>query len=168
MSIYEVKQKCFAMNDQFHVKKDGKAVYKCKSERLSWGDKLSFQDTSGTELLYIKQTKLVTVHPKYEIWKGGAMWAELTTDKVLGHKELTLDIPGPNDYKIHGSIIGWSWTIKRSETGALAGSVNKKWAFGGDTYGVKVEEGEDPLALIAICICIDQIFYDQDTNPNQL
>lgn len=161
MSIYQVKQKVFKLNDQFEIKKDGNAVYQCKSERLSWGDKLSFTDMNGSELLYIKQTKVVTMKPKYEIWKAGAMWAELSTDKVVGSKELTLDIPGPNDYKVEGDMMAWKWSIKRTKTGALSGSIDKKWGLS-DTYGVKVEDGEDPLALLAICICIDQIFHDDD------
>jgi uncharacterized protein YxjI len=161
MSIYQVKQKGFKFNDQFQITKDGHAVYQCKSERLSWGDKLSFTNMDGVELLYIKQTKVVTMKPTYEIHKNGAMWAELSTEKVCGSKELTLDIPGPNDYKVEGDLWAWKWSIHRTTTGALAGSIDKKWGFT-DSYGVKVEEGEDPLALLAICICIDQIFHDDD------
>lgn len=161
MTVYVVKEKVNLIRDAFTItnKDTGKAVYQIKAQSVSWGDKVSFQDTSGNELAYIKQVKVATLYPKYEIMRNDELWGELSTEAISTKKELLLDIPGPNDYKVAGDMMAWHFTVTRTETGALAGTIDKKWGFT-DTYGVKIEEGEDDVAVLLITICINQIFQD--------
>jgi uncharacterized protein YxjI len=56
---YVLKQKFWSWGDDFTIKNaDGEDVYLVDGLAFSWGDKLSFQDTKGNELAFIKQKLL--------------------------------------------------------------------------------------------------------------
>ena len=83
---------------------DGKA--------FSWGDNLSFQDMNGNEVASISQ-KLFSFKPRYEIHRGGQMFAEVIKEFSWFKSEFTLDVPGPNDYSITGSFWDHEYSFER-------------------------------------------------------
>mmetsp|Transcript_13428 Transcript_13428/g.18766 ORF Transcript_13428/g.18766 Transcript_13428/m.18766 type:complete len:141 (+) Transcript_13428:281-703(+) len=134
-----------------------------KGTGFTWGSQLTFYDASGKELAAIKQTEVATLYPKYEVTKDGKPWAECKKENKLGasKKEMTLDIPGNNDYKITGDRLAWHLEITRTETGKKAGEVHKKYGIR-DNYTVKVEDGESDLDILLCAILIDQVYHDRD------
>lgn len=97
--------------------------------------------------------------PKYEIYKDGSLYAEVVKEFSWFNKKFTLDIPGPNDYEIDGSFWDHEFTFKR-KSGIAAQISKSRWSWS-DSYGVEIYDG-DPVDILASCIIIDQIIYDDD------
>jgi uncharacterized protein YxjI len=170
---YKVKQHWNQVRIGFTITEDGSkdTLFTVKGEEIDkWGMEYSFRQ-GDTELASMKRRTEFrgltlanirgSMKPKFTILRNGGIWAELNTDK-LGWRgtELTLDIPGPNDYKIMGNRTGWKWTIHRTADGTpLAATINKKVRLT-DTYLVTVEDDEDAVAMLLLAIMIDQIFHE--------
>jgi uncharacterized protein YxjI len=72
---YVMKQKVFAWGEDFTIKDEGgNDAFFVDGRAFSVGNKLSFQDSSGHELAFIKQ-KLLSWGPSYEISRNGQLVA---------------------------------------------------------------------------------------------
>ena len=72
---YVLKQKLLSWGDDFTIRNDrDERVFFVDGKAFSFGDKLSFQDTAGHELAFIRQ-KLLAWGPTYEIHRGGRLEA---------------------------------------------------------------------------------------------
>src|SRR6185437_9432720 len=72
---YVMSQKFFSLADSFTIKDENEHdAYLVKGKVFSFGDKLSFQDTEGNELVYIDQ-RLLNWSPTYELWRGADLLA---------------------------------------------------------------------------------------------
>ena len=68
---YLLKQKLFAFGEDFHIlNENDEKVFFVDGRAFSLGNKLSFQDLSGNELVFIRQ-KLLSFGPSYELHRGG-------------------------------------------------------------------------------------------------
>ena len=159
---YMIKQKFWGWGDNFVIR-DAKRnpVYQIRGKVFSWGDKLSLHNMNGQELVSISQ-KLLALKPTYEIHKAGQPFAKLVKEYTWFRKEFTLDVPGPNDYEIHGQFWLYDYTFKRKRR--TVAKVSKKFWSLTDTYGVDIVDGEDDLAILATVIVIDLICHDEDNH----
>ncbi|MCW8875505.1 MAG: LURP-one-related family protein [Kangiellaceae bacterium] len=157
--IYRIKEKFWGFGDTFIIT-DDRGNDRCivKGAAFSWGDKLSFQDTRGNELAYISQ-KLMSFKPRYRIYRGGNLFAEVTKEFSWFSKKFKLDVPGPNDYCIDGSFWKHDYTFNRDE-GCVARVSKDFWGWT-DSYGVEINDGEDDISILCACIVIDQILEDR-------
>ena len=68
---YLMRQRILSWGDDFTIRNEaGADVYFIDGKVFSFGNKLSFQDMDGHELLRIEQ-KLLSIGPQYEILRGG-------------------------------------------------------------------------------------------------
>ena len=156
---YKIKEKFWAFGNDFYILDEaGQPVYKVDGKAFSWGDKLSFQDRTGKELAYISQ-RLLTIMPKYSIYREGNLFAEVKKEFTWFRKQFTLDVPGPNDYTIDGSFWEHEYTFKRR--GRTVAVVSRSFFSLTDTYGVEISDGEDHISILATCIVIDQVLHDE-------
>lgn len=157
--IYRIRERFWSLGDNFTINNESdEACFQVKGEVFSWGDSLSFQDASGSELAVIDQ-KLLTLMPRYQILIDGAVFAEVVKEWSWFSKSFTLDVPGPNDYSIEGSFWEHDFTFNRK--GRIVAHVNKHMLSFSDSYGVEIIEGEDVVAILCTCIVIDQILHDE-------
>ena len=160
--IYQIREKFWSWGDDFHINDAaGNPAFQVKGKAFSWGDKLSFQDTRGHELAFISQ-KLFSMMPRYEIHRGGQLFAEVLKEFRWFSKEFTLDVPGPNDYTIKGSF--WTHDYQFIRRGRSVATVSKEFFTMSDIYGVRIEEGEDDVSILAACIVIDQVLHDESNS----
>lgn len=154
-----IKEEFWALGDDFHIlDESGNPVYLVDGEAFSWGDKLSFQDMSGREVAFISQ-RLFNFFPKYDIYRGGELFAEMTKEFSWFQKAFTLDIPGPNDYSINGSF--WDHHYEFLREGQVVAQISKAvWSWN-HCYGVDIIEGEDDISILCAAIVIDQILHDE-------
>lgn len=161
MRTFRIKESFWSWGDNFTITDadSGTACFVVKGKVFSWGDDLSFQDTQGNELVRIKQ-KLLNLLPRYEIQKDGAMFAEVRKEFTVFKDKFTLDIPGPNDYTIVGSIWERDFTFEQLQT--TVARVTKKRYSWADSYAVEilVDDDEAIVAILATCIVIDQVLHD--------
>lgn len=156
---YVIKERFWAWGDDFHIFDEHRnKVFFVDGKAFSWGHKLSFQDLEGSELAFISQ-KLLSWKPKYEIYRGGQLFAEMIKEWSWFGKTFTLDVPGPNDYTITGSF--WCRDYQFVRGGQPVAVVSKAlWAWT-DTYGVEIADGEDDVSILCAAIVIDQILHDE-------
>lgn len=159
---YVIKEKFWSWGDDFHIyTPDHAPVFYIDGQAFSWGDKLSFQDMDGNELAFISQ-KLLSWKPRYEIYRDGNLFAEVTKEWSWFEKKFVLDVPGPNDYSVDGSF--WRHDYHFSRGGNTVAVISKTiWSWT-DTYGVEIADGEDDVAILCTAIVIDQVLHDEKDN----
>jgi uncharacterized protein YxjI len=158
---FVLKQKLLSFGDDFYIRDEsGRDVYFVDGKAFSIGDQLSFQDLEGNELAYIKQ-KVLSWGKTYEISRGGELAAVVKKELfAFVHHRFTVDVPGPDDLEAEGSFTDHEYVFRRGER-AVA-TVSKRWFAFGDTYGIEIAEGEDPVLLLACAVVIDQACHPDD------
>lgn len=156
---YVIKEKFWSWGDDFHIyDAQQNPLFHVDGQAFSWGDKLAFKDMQGNELAFISQ-KLLSWMPRYEIYRDGKLFAEVSKDFSWFEKKFTLDVPGPNDYSIEGSFWLHDYTFARQ--GRTVATISKAYWAWTDTYGVETLDGEDDVSILCAAIVIDQVLHDE-------
>jgi len=158
---YVMRQKLLSLADNFTIKNEREQdVFLVKGKVFSFGDKLSFQDLAGNELVFIDQ-RLLNWSPTYELWKGGELLAVVKRELFsFIHHRFTVDVPGPNDLEAEGDFLDHEYTISRG--GSVVATVSKRWFSWADTYGIEVADGEDDVLVLATAVVVDMVCHDHN------
>jgi uncharacterized protein YxjI len=158
---YVMSQKFFSLADSFAIKDENdQDAYYVKGKVFSFGDKLSFQDTAGDELVYIDQ-RLLNWSPTYELWRGAELLAVVKRQLFsFIHHRFTVDVPGPDDLEAEGDFLDHEYTFTRGER--VVATVSKRWFSWTDTYGIEVADGEDPVLILASAVVVDMVCHGDD------
>ena len=156
---YVMRQKLLSLADNFTIKNEQEQdVFLVKGKVFSFGDKLSFQDLSGNELVFIDQ-RLLNWSPTYELWKQGELLAVVKRELFsFIHHRFTVDVPGPNDLEAEGDFLDHEYMITRG--GSVVATVSKRWFSWADTYGIEVADGEDDVLVLATAVVVDMVCHD--------
>lgn len=156
---YQLKRKIWSLNKTYHIlDKSGEPIFQIIGKPFSWGNNLSFQNMEGEEILKIKQT-MITWMPKYELIEGDMVIAVLEKEFSWLKKRFTLDIPGPNDYTIHGDF--WEHEFSFDRFDKSVANVSKDIFKMADTYGVSIDEEEDHELILATVAVVNLICAGQ-------
>jgi uncharacterized protein YxjI len=160
---YLMKQKLFCFGDDFAIKNEaGDDVFFVDGRALSIGNKLSFQDMNGRELVFIRQ-KLLSWGPTYEITRDGQLAAVVKKHLFTFFRcSFTVDVPGPDDIEAQGSFLDMEYTFERA--GRTVAEVSKRWFSFSDTYGVDITDGQDDILILASTVVIDMICHGDGKN----
>jgi uncharacterized protein YxjI len=155
---YVMKEKIWAMGNDFVIKdENGNDVFLVDGRAFSLGQKLSFQDTTGSELAFISQ-KLLSFKKTYEIFRNNRLFAAVVKELTFFKDKFTVDVPGPNDYEVRGNFFDHEYAFIRS--GREVAHVSKEFFSWADTYGVDIIEGEDDITILATAVVIDLVCHD--------
>jgi uncharacterized protein YxjI len=66
----------------------------------------------------------------------------------------TIDIPGPDDLHMTGSLLEHEYTIRGANDQVVA-TVSKHWISLTDTYGVDIAPGQDDVVILASVLALD-------------
>jgi uncharacterized protein YxjI len=152
---FVLKEKLISWGDDFHIQDDaGRDVYFVDGKAFSLRSQLSFQDLEGRELAHISR-KLVALAPTFTIQRHGQVVAEVKQKLfTLARYVFTVDVPGPDDLVAEGNLLAHEYVFTRRDR--RVAQVSKRWITLTDTYGVDVDEGEDPILILATAVVIDQ------------
>ncbi|HEV7839662.1 MAG TPA: LURP-one-related family protein [Gemmatimonadaceae bacterium] len=158
---YVMRQKLLSLADNFTIKNEQEQdVFLVKGKLFSFGDKLSFQDLAGNELVYIDQ-RLLNWSPTYELWKQEELLAVVKRELFsFIHHRFTVDVPGPNDLEAEGDFLDHEYTITRG--GSVMATVSKRWFSWTDTYGIEIADGEDDVLVLATAVVVDMVCHDDN------
>lgn len=151
---YVIKERLLALGDDFDITDEaGRPVYHVDGKVFTLRDRLEIQDMSGQEVASVHR-KLLAFRPTYEITVAGREAAEVRKHFFsLLRDRFTVDVPGPDDLDVTGSILDHNFTISRG--GRTVAAVSKAWLTLRDTYGVEIAEDEDNLLLLATVLALD-------------
>ena len=156
---YQMKQKMFAMGDDFTIKDAaGNDRFLVDGKAFSFGDKLSFLNMQGLELAYISQ-KMLSFKKRYEIYRDDSLFAEVIKEITFFKDKFTVDIPGPNDYEVRGNF--WDHEYKFVRQGREVAEVSAALFTLSDTYGIDIVGGEDDITILATAVVIDLVNDDE-------
>jgi len=156
---YIMRDKLFAIGQDFTITDEqGQGRFSVDGKVFAIGHKLVFRDMEGNEAATVHQ-KLLHMTPTYEITRGGAEIAEVKKKLIsIARERFTVDIPGPDDLEVTGSLLDHDYTFTRS--GQVIAYVSKAWVSLRDTYGVDIAPGEDDVVILASTVVIDMVNED--------
>ena len=153
---YVIREKFFRLTEDSEITDEvGQPIFEVAGKFASLHHQLVMRDMSGNEVATVRQ-QLVALRPTFEITRAGQELAEV-------HKKLfspfidryTIDIPGPDDLEVRGSIFGHDYTISRQ--GTTVATISKAWISLTATYGVDIDGGEDDALLLACVLTLDLV-----------
>jgi uncharacterized protein YxjI len=149
-----MKQKLFALGDDFVIRDAaGNDAFFVDGQAFSFGQRLSFQDLQGRELVFIKQ-KLLALGPTYELYRDGALVAVVTKELfTFFNCTFSVDVPGPDDLTADGDFTDHEYVVTRGPR--LVATISKQWFTLTDTYGVDIADGEDAVLVLASTVVVD-------------
>ena len=150
-----MREKMFAIGDDFWIEKDGERVFKVNGKALRARDTLVLESPSGEELFTIQEKKL-SVRDKMEIEHDGSTVATVKKALVSPLRDrYSIEVEGGEDIEAKGNIVDHEFEFKRD--GDKVAEVSKRWFRVRDTYGVEVASGQDDALILACTVCIDQM-----------
>ena len=156
---YVMRQKILSLADNFTIKDENEQdAFLVKGKLFSFGDKLSFTDPAGNELVYIDQ-RLLNWSSTYELWRGADLLAVVKRELFsFIHHRFTVDVPGPEDLEAEGDFLDHEYAFTRGDK--VVATVSKKWFSWTDTYGIEIADGEDPVLILASAVVVDMVCHD--------
>ena len=131
----------------------GRPVFHVDGKVFTLRDRLVIEDLSGREIASVHR-KLLAFRPTYEISVNGRQTAQVRKHLFTPFRDsYTIDVPGPDDLEMNGSLLDHDFTIRRG--GQVVATVSKAWLTLRDTYGVEIAPGEDDLLILASVLALD-------------
>ena len=158
---YLMRQRILSWGDDFTIRNEaGADVYFIDGKVFSFGNKLSFQDMDGHELLRIEQ-KLLSIGPQYEILRGGETIAVVKKRLfTLLRAKFSVDVPGPDDIEASGDFLDHEYVFERA--GREVARVSKRWFSLADTYAVDVDPDQDDPLILACAVVIGLVSHPDE------
>lgn len=151
---YVIREKFFHLGEDSTITDEaGQPFYRADGKVFSIHHTVVLRDLAGNELATVKQ-QVLAIGLTYHITRHGQEAA--TVRKKIWSPFIdryTVDIPGPDDLFVTGSLLEHDFTIKRREQ--VIATVSKDWVSLTETYGLETAPGEDDVLLIAIVLALD-------------
>jgi uncharacterized protein YxjI len=154
---YVLKQNLVSLGNNFTIKDiEGRDAFRVRGALATLGDKLSFEDMEGNELLYIEQ-KIFNWRGMYEIRREGRLVAEVRRNfRVFLRRRVTVEMSNAEDLEMVGDILAFEYVVMRAAR--KIATFTRQWLRLSDTYWIRIEDGEPDVALIlALAVIIEVI-----------
>ncbi len=151
---YVVREKFFHLGEDSTITDEsGYPLYIADGKVFSIRNTVVLKDLQGNELATIKR-QLLSIGLTYHITRHGQEGAVIRK-KIFSPfiDRYIVDIPGPDDLSVTGSLLEHNFTIERR--GQTVAVVSKHWVSLTETYGVETAPGEDDILILATVIAMD-------------
>src|SRR5687768_5318753 len=162
---YVIRERFIRLGEDSDITDEqGRSVYHVDGKVFSLRNTLIVRDLAGAEVAKVER-QLIALRPTYHISRQGEEVAEVRKKLFSPFVDrYTIDIPGPHDLKVTGSLFEHEYTIARD--GELVATVSKRWLSLTETYGVDVAPGEDDLLILASVLALD-LAEDRERDQRQ-
>ena len=154
--MYLIRERLFDLGDDFDITDDsGNRVFHVDGKALTLRDRLVISDAAGNEVAEVHR-RLVALRRTYEISIGGETAAQVRKHLVTPFRDkFTIDVPGPHDLTMKGSLLDHEFTIERD--GDTVATASKRWITMRDTYAVDIVDGENDLLILAAVLALRSV-----------
>ncbi len=151
---YVIREQFFHLGEDSDITDEqGQPVYHIDGKVLSLRNTLIIRDGTGTEVGKVER-QLIALRPTYRISRGGQEVAAVRKQLFSPFVDrFMIDLPGPHDLHMTGSLFEHEYTITRDRQ--LVATVSRSWISLTDTYGVEIAPGEDDLLILASVLALD-------------
>ena len=151
---YVIREKFFRLGEDSDITDEtGQAVFRVDGKVFTLHNTLIVRDLAGNEVATVKR-QLLALRPTYHVSVHGQEIAEIRKKLFSPFIDrFTIDIPGPDDLTIKGSLLEHDYTVRRGDQ--LVATVSKAWISLTDTYGVDIAPGENDLLILTSILALD-------------
>ncbi len=151
---YVIREKFFRITEDSTIQSEnGAPIYQVKGKVFSLHHTLVLSDLVGNELARVEK-QIISITPNFHITRHGEEAATVRKKLISPFVDrFIVDIPGPDDLHVTGSIFEHNFSIERK--GSVVATISKRWVALTDTYGVDIAEGEDDILILAVVLAID-------------
>ena len=151
---YIIRERFFRLGEDSDIlDESGRPVFHVDGQVFTLHDRLIVKDLAGQEVANVHR-RLLAFRPTYEISVHGREVAQVRKHLFTPFRDsYTIDVPGPDDLEMKGSIFDHDFTIWRGDQ-AVA-TVSKAWLTLRDTYGVEIAPGENDVLILASVLALD-------------
>ena len=151
---YVIKERLFRLGeDSYIMDESGQRVLQVDGKILTLRDRLILRDLSGQEVASVHR-RLIALRPTYEININGREAATVKKHFFTPFRDkFTIDVPGPHDLEMTGSLLDHDFTITRGNK--TVATISKAWFSFRDTYGVDIADDEDQVLILASVLALD-------------
>ena len=158
---FKIKEKIFSFGDNFVIRNEyDEDKYYVKGKVFSLGDKLRLYNMNNEELIYIEQ-KLFKFLPEFNLYSNGKSIATVKKEFAFFKPRFNIDSDLGN-YRVEGDFFSHEFNILKENS--VVAAVSKQWFSFSDTYGVDIDDTENPAFMLALVIIIDQVLHDDNNN----
>ena len=151
---YVIRERFFRLGEDSDIADEsGRPVFHVDGKVLTLRDRLIIRDPAGREVANVHR-KLIALRPTYEVTVGGREVAEVRKHFFTPFRDsFTIDVPGPDDLEMEGSLLDHDFTIRRGDQ--VVATVSKHWLTIRDAYSVDIADGEDDVLILASVLALD-------------
>jgi uncharacterized protein YxjI len=156
---YQMRQKMFAIGDDFWIENDrGERVFKVDGKALRIRSTLVLEDRSGREVAKI-QERMLRVKDSMEIEDANGRRVGMVKKALITpiRDRWVVKIKDGPDLDVQGNILDHEYTI--GEGRDKVAEVSKKWFRIRDSYGIEIEPGQDDAVILMIAVAIDEMAH---------
>ncbi len=156
---YQMRQKMFAIGDDFWIENDrGERVFKVDGKALRIRSTLVLEDRSGREVARI-QERMLRVKDSMEIEDANGRRVGMVKKALITpiRDRWVVKIKDGPDLDVQGNILDHEYTI--GEGRDKVAEVSKKWFRIRDSYGIEIEPGQDDAVILMIAVAIDEMAH---------
>lgn len=151
---YVIREKFFRLTEDSDITDEaGQPMFQVRGHLFSIHGTIVMMDMAGNEVATVRR-QLIALRPTYHITRHGQELAEVRKQFFSPFVDrFTIDIPGPDDLHMNGSLFEHEFTVERG--GYVVATVSKRWLSFTDTYGVDVAPGQDDGLILASVLALD-------------
>ncbi len=156
---YQMRQKMFAIGDDFWIENDrGERVFKVDGKALRIRSTLVLEDRSGREVAKI-QERMLRVKDSMEIEDANGRRVGMVKKALITpiRDRWVVKIKDGPDLDVQGNILDHEYSI--GEGRDKVAEVSKKWFRIRDSYGIEIEPGQDDAVILMIAVAIDEMAH---------
>src|SRR4029079_14689481 len=154
------KERMFSFGDDYFIEdEEGNRAFKVDGKMLRLRSTLIIRDAEGHERVKI-QEKWMRVKDSMEIEGPNGERIAMVKKALYTpvRQRFAINVSDGPDLDADGNVVNREYEIKRD--GFTVAVVSKKWFRVRDIYGVEIVPGLEPLVILAVVACIDQLAHD--------
>lgn len=151
---YVIREKFFHLGEDSQITDEqGRVVFQVDGKVLTLHNTLVMRDMAGNEAATVRR-QLISLRPSYTITRQGQELAEVRKKLISPFIDrYTIDIPGPDDLYIKGSLLEHEYTMSQKDQ--VVATISKRWIALTDTYGVDIAPGQNDVLILASILAMD-------------
>ena len=151
---YVIRERLFRLGEDSDITdEEGRPIFHVDGKVLTLRNTVIMRDRTGAEVARVER-QLIALRPTYYITRNGQEAASVRKQLFSPFVDrFTIDVPGPHDLHVTGSLFEHDYTIERD--GLVVATVSKAWISITETYGVDIAPGEDDVLILASVLALD-------------
>jgi len=151
---YVIRERLFRLGEDSDITdEEGRPIFHVDGKVLTLRNTVIMRDRTGAEVARVER-QLIALRPTYYITRNGQEAASVRKQLFSPFVDrFTVDVPGPHDLHVTGSLFEHDYTISRD--GLVVATVSKAWISITETYGVDIAPGEDDVLILASVLALD-------------